>query len=321
MKIAPVHASPYVLSREKTSSIAKRKGAFAAVNGGFFRMEGKYDGSSSGILKIAGQFLSSPRNKRAAIGWMDGGKVAVIDRVDMKAALQWENLSFPIDCINQPAAVDKTILYTSNFFSSTLSPPQTKEVLIDKEGCVQAIKYEGDSILPIGGCVYAIGESVSLNLPQKKLRTLANFSIHLLPELDTKNEALWNKVSNIVGGTPLLISQGEKITDYTSEKTRPSFLTERHPRTAIGIKPNGHWVFVVVDGRQPDLSIGMTMKELADFLFSLGCCEALNLDGGGSSTLFLDGCVVNGVSCDEGEEGSGDERPVSDAILMWSKNE
>ena len=74
---------------------------------------------------------------------------------------------------------------------------------------------------------------------------------------------------------------------------------ERHPRTAIGWSKD--WFFlVVVDGRQPELSDGMTIDELSTYLVKLGCNEALNLDGGGSSTLWYDGDVRNSP-CDHYE--------------------
>jgi exopolysaccharide biosynthesis protein len=76
---------------------------------------------------------------------------------------------------------------------------------------------------------------------------------------------------------------------------------------------DGTWVLVVVDGRQPQLSRGMTLQELAGLMSSLGCGDALNLDGGGSSTLYIQGSVVNSPS------DAGIERPVSDAILIFRR--
>ena len=62
---------------------------------------------------------------------------------------------------------------------------------------------------------------------------------------------------------------------------------DRHPRMAMGIDAGERWLFcVVVDGRQPGYSAGMTMRELADFMAGLRCHRAINLDGGGSSILL-----------------------------------
>ena len=67
---------------------------------------------------------------------------------------------------------------------------------------------------------------------------------------------------------------------------------------------------ITVDGRQPGVSVGMTLQELAEYLLSIGAIDAMNLDGGGSTTMFLDGKVVNTPSDKEGE------RKVSDAIVV-----
>lgn len=131
----------------------------------------------------------------------------------------------------------------------------------------------------------------------------------------------WEDMDHIVGGVPLLIQNGQKIQDFSAEQTISSFLFERHARTAIGILPSGHWVFVTVDGKQPELSLGMTMEELADFMESLGCTDALNLDGGGSTTFVYKDQVMNQPTGDgdDDDEGKRILRPVSDAILIMKK--
>ena len=94
-----------------------------------------------------------------------------------------------------------------------------------------------------------------------------------------------------------------------------------HDGSPCGILANGNWVFVVIDGKQPHLSLGMTMNELADLMESLGCIEALNLDGGGSSTFVYQDEVINQPT---GDGDANDDnlyvlRPVSDAILIMGK--
>jgi exopolysaccharide biosynthesis protein len=72
-----------------------------------------------------------------------------------------------------------------------------------------------------------------------------------------------------------------------------SYLAKHHPRTAMGYYEPGHYVMVVVDGREDGYSKGMTLKELASFMSSLGCKLAYNLDGGDSSGMEFDGKVIN----------------------------
>ncbi len=114
---------------------------------------------------------------------------------------------------------------------------------------------------------------------------------------------------SIVSGIPLLINHGAiaaKIAEQTS-----SFYLKRHARTALGVRANDEVVVVVVE------QDGLTMSELATLMKSLACEYAINLDGGGSSTLYLNGRTINSTIGDVDEaNGLNVIRPVSDAILF-----
>ncbi|HEY3247256.1 MAG TPA: phosphodiester glycosidase family protein, partial [bacterium] len=84
----------------------------------------------------------------------------------------------------------------------------------------------------------------------------------------------------------------------------------RHPRTAVGTLADGRIVLFVVDGRSPYHSLGMTLLELAMELRRLGAVDALNLDGGGSTTMVVHGRVINLPSDENGE------RPVGSVLLV-----
>lgn len=131
----------------------------------------------------------------------------------------------------------------------------------------------------------------------------------------------WLFATYIVGGTPILVRSGHALTDFSSEKTIHSFLYKKHARTAIGVLKNGHIVLVVVDGSKRFFfgNIGITIPDLANFMSEIGCKEALNLDGGGSSTMILQGNVIN-TPCGELTDDKGHHvREVSDAILVVPK--
>jgi len=126
----------------------------------------------------------------------------------------------------------------------------------------------------------------------------------------------WKEVDFAIGGTPLLIQNGKLIEDFGPEKTREAFLTLKHARTAVCIKDASKWTFVVVEGSSAleGLKIfkraGFTMKELARFMFDrLQCQGAINLDGGGSSSMVLDGKLVNRTTFGE--------RPLSDVLGVF----
>ena len=113
-----------------------------------------------------------------------------------------------------------------------------------------------------------------------------------------------------VGGFPDLIDAGVRVGDL-EVSGRPAFAAARHPRTAIGYDTaSGQIWIVVVDGRQAPHSAGMSLPELAALFEALGTDEALNLDGGGSSALVLDGAPVNRPS-----DASG-ERAVVNALAL-----
>ena len=114
----------------------------------------------------------------------------------------------------------------------------------------------------------------------------------------------------IVSG-PLLIDDG---VDMPLDST--GFNAHRHPRSLAGITSDGHVLFVAVDGRQPGYAEGMSLFELRQLAHSLGCTDALNLDGGGSTTLVIAGEGTNGVV----NKPSGIvERPVPSILFVRKK--
>ncbi len=114
--------------------------------------------------------------------------------------------------------------------------------------------------------------------------TIANAAPEPQPtDVFPSGAALWN-VTTAIGGSPVLIANGVKqITD--SEELIDANNGNKEPRTAVGYTATGKVIFLVVEGRNAEVSNGATLNELADIMLSLGCQEALNLDGGGSSAM------------------------------------
>ena len=112
----------------------------------------------------------------------------------------------------------------------------------------------------------------------------------------------------LVGGWPRIVRDGVSVAAASDsvEGTGPKFSAARHPRSAVGITRGGDTLlFVAVDGRQAT-SVGMSLTELAQAMLGLGAWNALNLDGGGSTTLVVDDSVVNSPSDPTGERAVGD---------------
>jgi exopolysaccharide biosynthesis protein len=111
------------------------------------------------------------------------------------------------------------------------------------------------------------------------------------------------EVEEAVGGFPLLVRDGRNVV-AEQPGIAASFGPARHPRTAVGWSVD-RLLLVVVDGRQPGWSAGMSLDELADLMQRLGATDAVNLDGGGSSAMVVRGVVVNRPSDANGERAVG----------------
>ena len=111
---------------------------------------------------------------------------------------------------------------------------------------------------------------------------------------------------DVLGGNPVLISNGNF---QTQDLIGTDPFSQRQPRTAVGLTADGKMLLVVVDGRQSGYSAGMTLGELAELMNSLGARSAFNLDGGGSSAMFVNGQRVNRPS-------DGYERGVGSALVV-----
>ena len=108
--------------------------------------------------------------------------------------------------------------------------------------------------------------------------------------LDVNPAPNWKNVKHIISGGPYLVKDGEIFVDMTAQKL--GCIGGRNPRTAIGYTKDNHVILVTADGREGS-SIGLTLNELAYFMQSLGCVNAMNLDGGGSTVMYVNGSIVN----------------------------
>jgi Phosphodiester glycosidase len=113
-------------------------------------------------------------------------------------------------------------------------------------------------------------------------------------------------VSDVIGGTPVLVRRGQVVVEATCDMG----LCHKNPRTGVGYSAEGHILMVVVDGRSSE-SAGMTLARFAEEMRSLGATNALNLDGGGSSTMWIDGSGIVNVPSD-----TSGERPVTNALVV-----
>ncbi len=126
----------------------------------------------------------------------------------------------------------------------------------------------------------------------------------------------WNNCHAALGAGPLLIKDGTSLLSTPLEGFN---LEQIAPRTAIGQTKDGQVYLIVVDGRQPAWSAGVTLSELGELFISFNAHNALNLDGGGSSTMVIQNEIIN-RPCDYAIPGQpGKERPVANVISIFKK--
>ena len=145
---------------------------------------------------------------------------------------------------------------------------------------------------------------------QEDLVIYENGSMEIIKEGDITAEALLEKGAvNVFSFGPGLIEDGEIAVDSSDEVGKAM---ASNPRTAIGKISDNHYVFVVSDGRTSE-SEGLSLSELAQFMKGLGVTTAYNLDGGGSSTMYFNGNIVNNPTTNG---KSIQEREVSDIVYI-----
>ena len=129
------------------------------------------------------------------------------------------------------------------------------------------------------------------------------------------SEGVWQTLSF----GPAVVKNSKQVDGIDQVEVDTNFgnhsIQGQQPRTAVGIIDEKHFVFVVVDGRSEGYSVGVTMPELAQIMLDLGCETAYNIDGGGSSTMFFNGQLVNNPL------GRNQERGTSDILFIAGQGE
>ncbi|MEW6208354.1 MAG: phosphodiester glycosidase family protein [Acidobacteriota bacterium] len=315
VEVKLVHALDEGVGLETTSSMAARYAADAAINAGFFKVAGTYRGDPAGAFVAEGKLMSEPANNRAAVGFIRGATTEIIfGHLTFTGLLKTSRGGQrTVDGINRQRAADEMIIYTPEFHRTTLTTPDGIEVVVRRNRVVKRRDRRGSSRVPDDG--YVISAAGKAGEWARKHLTLGA-RVQLVAKIepvDKNQRSAWRRAVYIVGGGPQLIRNGRIDITSDREGINQKFVTDLHPRTAIASLGAGRILLVAVDGRQPDLSAGMSLEEIARLLLEFGARDAINLDGGGSTTMVVAGKIVNSPSDQTGE------RAVSDAILFFSK--
>jgi hypothetical protein len=316
--VRPALAHDEIVDTETVPDMATRRGAVAAVNAGFFLLP---SGDPAGIYKLNGQLVSDTRRPRGAVGIVRSGPIPRFTFGRVAAAMQLRVLrrarrdaAMEIAGVDTTRQMGKLMLFTPAYHAHTDTAPGGLEWVVDgRPLSVSGTPLTGGRTpIPRTGFVLSFGGS-------RAPPPLDSLKAGTRVELETRYAPLdgaapdWAAAADIVGGAGLLVRDGELVNDWAVERFNPGFAESRHPRTAIGTHPDGAVWLVTVDGRQPQLSAGMTLIELRTLAHSLGLSNALNLDGGGSTTMWAGGRVVNSPSDAAGP------RKVSDALLIMRR--
>lgn len=290
-----------------------------AVNADFFALA---DGTPQGLHMHARSALAGPSRDRPVFGMT--GQGPWIGTAGVRGIVVVGADSFPLTSVNRP---DRSgiALFAENWGARTPPAPGAIEVLVgrhrwwpgtpppDAWGPVYGVDTLPAGVaIPVQGIVLQVG---ALADAASRTRFLALRPGHDTVTLDFGIEP--SHLGDAVGGRPVLLADGREAAGLDSAGGA-AFAAQRHPRTAVGHDSSGRrLILVTVDGRQPPYSAGMTLRELAVLMRDLGAYEALNLDGGGSTTMVVRARgdsgrfqVVNKPSDAEGE------RPVGNALAI-----
>lgn len=292
---------------DRVSNIASQGQALAAVNGTYF----SYSGRPLGVLMIDKELVSYPISDRTALILTDDNR-AFIDNIALNAYAIIGGSRYDITGINEPRANGGDLIVYTKYYGELTETPGNGYELTALNGKVVEARI-GNSRIPENGLVLSAGALYAENLLTTVNRgDPVEVSIEVLPYSSSVNGSL----KHLVGGGPRLLKSGMIYITKYEEKFRRDIARGRAARTAVGILEDGQLLFVTVDGkprrklkRGEGYSLGMTLTELAYFMQSLGARDALNLDGGGSSTLVVRGVVLNRPT-------DGKPRMVGNAILF-----
>ncbi|WP_020402514.1 phosphodiester glycosidase family protein [Gracilimonas tropica] len=290
---------------ERTSSMAKRKSTaghqvVAAVNGDFYG-----GGTPTNAQVIKGDIMKGPIN-RDVFGFTREKKM-FINPTSYSGNIYVDGDAFEMHGVNRARGTDQLIYYNHFYGSSTGTNQYGTELILYAvdpwvvNGKVRAVVTDTHS----GGDAPLTDTTFVLSGHGTSKTVLDAIAIGDTVTIEHQLQPGFDNLKEVVGGRGKFLNDGQNQGDWP----------ERHPRTAVGFNDDSTKVyFMTVDGRK-STSAGMTLTEMGEFMSTFGVTDALNLDGGGSTTMVVHDEVVNSPS-----DGSG-ERAVANALMLVSTKE
>lgn len=327
VRLDVVHANNGIIGTQTTSAMAARHKAFAAINAGFFRLDkSDFLGDPGGVFVINEKLLSESDKERIALLIWNTTSACTSCTIEKRTIVSMEYLKsyvdlyindreVPIPGINRQIKENDIVMFTPAF--GRTSPPSESKVLelvIVKNKLRRVVEGNGRTIIPKKGYVIsASGKQVDeinskLKFGKDVLLVDATY-VDKKPTPEDMSLIEFRRPEDAVAGRILLLRSGQIAIDRERENVEQDFVNTKHPRTAVAKLKDGKLLMITVDGRS-ESSGGINLNDLAALLLEMGATDAMNLDGGGSTTMVVDGKVVNKPSDKEGE------RKVSDALLV-----
>jgi hypothetical protein len=318
VRLTSVLAQDAILGSERVDGMAARHEAVAAINGGFFNVG---TGEPVGLLKVARELVSDTGMVKGAVvihSPPNGRTELMFDQIAVRMSLAFTSgdreWTVPVNGVDTTRVRGRLMLYTPTYHRDTDTAANGIEWVLRGDPLVvtEVRRDQGRTAIPRDGIVLSYG---GLELPETLAALTPGVAVALGTEWRTvhglKSDGL-DLADHIVQGAGLIKRAGDRLDgwDETEGLNPESFTDVRHPRTLIGLDGRGYIWLAAVDGRRSDHSVGMTFADLGKLSDRLGLTDALNLDGGGSTTMVVNGQVVNRPSDPTGP------RAVSDALIV-----
>ena len=299
-ELRPFSGAGAVNGRGRLARAVAANGARAAVNACYFDT----DGWVIGNCKWNGSFFGVDDTPRSAFIVDKEGKASIQKDLSYLGTVSLpDGRTLTIKGLNRQRITDDLVLFNRNYAGSTRTNEHGREVRVSK-GRATEVSAKGNMRLDRDSLVLS-GHGANADA-LAHIRRGDRVAI-----AQTLGSRLADEARLVVGGGPLLVEKGVVNVRSREESMASDIAYGRAPRTGVGVKADGTVLLMVVDGRS-QYSAGMSLKEFATYLKRFGAVSAVNLDGGGSSEMVLDGKIMNRPS-------DGSERPVSIGLGIFRK--
>ena len=261
---------------------AQQAQAVAAINGGFFNRNNQLP---LGAVRIDQTWRSGPILGRGVVAWNAAGEFR-FERLTLQETAIAQNERFPLTTLNSAYVQAGIARYTPEWGATYTTLTNQEIIATVRNGQVVA-----QTPIDAAGTNVPIPANTMLLVFRSNRTAAAKFTVGTTVQLESNWQPDLKAYPHILGGGPLLIQQGRIVLDAAAEKFSPAFITEAAPRSSIGRTQGGDVLLVSVqnapDGKEP------TLTNIAQIMQQLGAVDALNLDGGSSTTLYLGGQILD----------------------------